>query len=419
MIHLAYENFSLRVGGRPIIAPITMDFTGPGVVALLGPSGVGKSSLLRATQNLILRPRDTWQSRGNITLNGHSVFAIKNLARQIGYIHQKPRMLAGSILDNVTFALKHSAGLNKVARRRKAEHVIEQVGLMEEISSLNTPAWCLSGGQAQRLAVARAIALEPAVLLMDEPCSALDPIKSRQLEGLIQVVSANHLVVVVTHDPAFTQRIADQVAFLMPDDGGAQLIANGDTRDIFQAPPKPSVCEFIRYGSQGHCPLIHGFDEQVCAVCAPPGSFERLMLFICDGNTSRSPIAEAICNQLMAQQPVAGVAALSAGIAPKAGQPLSNKARQALQRRGVSLAAHRARPLTQALANRATTIYCMTHQQRQKLIAQFPAAHHKFTLLNPQAEIANPADEDAHVFDRITADIEAAICTRLNEWRTA
>jgi len=418
MIHLRYDHFALSVRKRPILAPMTMDLEGPGVVALLGPSGVGKSSLLRATQHLILQAKDEWRCQGGITLNGQSVFTIKNLARRIGFIHQRPRMLAGSVLDNVTFALKYSAGLGRRERRRKAEHVIEQVGLLDEIDGLKTPAWCLSGGQAQRLAVARAIALEPEVLLMDEPCSALDPIKSKNMEDLIREMARERLVVMVTHDPVFTQRIASHVAFLMPAENGARLIAKGETSQIFSSPPKPSICEFIRFGGEGHCPLIQAREEPICAVCAPTGSFGRLLLFICDGNTSRSPIAEVICNQFNQGVPFPNVAALSAGISPNGGKPMATAARQALIRRGVKPYPHRARPITTALTNKAAAVFCMTDQQRDLLVERFPEARDKIHRLDPKGDIANPAGGGQGLYDHVVHCIEEAVRHRLGEWST-
>lgn len=417
MIRLCYENFALWADKRPILQPMSMTLEGPGVVALLGPSGVGKSSLLRATQHLITRSVDGWRRQGDITLDGESVFAMPNLARKIGFIHQKPRMLVGSVLDNVTFALKHSAKMKRGERRAVAERVIGQVGLLDEIESLAMPAANLSGGQAQRLAVARAVALEPEVLLMDEPCSALDPIRSRAMEDLIRTVAGDRLVLLVSHDPALVRRLADQAAFLMPDEVGARLIAEGATAEIFGSPPEPSVCEFIRDEDRGGCPLVRSLGEPVCAVCAPPGSLRSLLLFICDGNTSRSPMAEAICNQLQRLEPAVGLGALSAGLSPRGHKPLSAAAREALARRGVTAHDHRSRPVTDQLAARATAVYCMTGEQQGLLIERYPDEREKIHLLDPEGDIANPAKGDQHVYDQVLTRIEHAVRVRLDQHR--
>lgn len=417
MIQLHYDHFALSVRKRPILAPITMNLTGPGVVALLGPSGVGKSSLLRATQHLILKSNDDWRSQGNITLNGRSVFKIKNLARRIGFIHQRPRMLHGSVLENVTFALKHSAKLGRVERRRKAEQVIKKVGLFDEIEA-NTPAWSLSGGQAQRLAVARAIALEPEVLLMDEPCSALDPIKSKHMETLIRDVAQEHLVVMVTHDPIFTQRIAREVVFLMPTENGASMIAKGATQEIFTKPPQHTICQFIHYGVEDPSLLIPGLKDPVCIACATKQSFDRLLVFICEGNTSRSPMAEAICHQFNREQPSPRIAALSAGLTTKGGKPMAPAASTALSRYGIPPHHHQARPMNAVLADKATAVYCMTLEQQNTLMARFPEARHKIHRLDPNSDIANPAGGGSAVYNDVLKRIDGAVQKRLEEWQS-
>lgn len=252
MTVLEYEGLSLHAGATPILDGIDLRIAGPGVFALLGPSGAGKSTLLRVTQRLIEDGRDGWRRRGDVRLDGESVFASRRrpreLARRIGFIQQKPRVLAGSVRANVEFALRHTTRLARGEIRRQAEAALARVGLAAELASLDEAAWKLSGGQAQRLAIARAVALDPEVMLMDEPISALDPLSSECVEGVIRAVAAERLVVLVTHKVGLAVRVADAAGFMLRGEGGARLVEVGAAPKIFEDPSDPVAREFLRMG---------------------------------------------------------------------------------------------------------------------------------------------------------------------------
>ncbi|WP_461534996.1 ATP-binding cassette domain-containing protein [Spongorhabdus nitratireducens] len=253
MIQLEYQNLSLKSDNVAILDQINFEIDGPGVFALLGPSGTGKSTLLRATQRMIESDDTHWQRSGDILLNGKSVFASSlgrhQLARQIGYIPQRPRMLHGSVLANVEFALKHTTRLSAEEIRTKALAALAEVDVTSELPTLDKAASELSGGQAQRVAIARAIALNPSVLLMDEPSTGLDPFKVQLLEQVIRNTARLRLVVLVTHDVVLARRLAKWVGFILPGENGSRLVEFGATEQVFDRPQDPVVKEFIALGS--------------------------------------------------------------------------------------------------------------------------------------------------------------------------
>ena len=433
MITLSYRNFRLSVGKTQILDGIDLDLLGPGVIALLGPSGVGKSSLLRATQRLIEHGRDGWSCSGDVLFNGQTVFGStfskQQLARRIGFIHQKPRMLAGSVLANVEFALKHATTLKRSAIRRLAEEALEQVGLTWELASLDLAAWKLSGGQAQRLAIARAIALQPDVLLMDEPTSALDPLKRQQVEEIIRVQARTRLIVIVTHEVHLAERLADFAVFMFRQHGGARIVESGPAAKVLRNPTEAVVQEFVRTGRAGRelapesdpAPPVPD-DLETTAPESPFGLrlLQRVYLFVCGENTSRSPVAQAICNsevaRLLKLQPGEGkpkFEALSAGLSVSASRPISAKANSALRALGCAPQPHASRQITQDLVDRADAIYCMTDQQCRDLALRFPAATWKLQRLDPVGNIEDSRTSEPADFLRVATRIRDLVRWRL------
>lgn len=442
MISLQYKDLSLQVAHRPILDRISLDLIGPGVVALLGPSGVGKSSLLRITQRLIEPGQGGWQCSGEILFNGDTIFqpSLKKqaLARQIGFIQQKPHMLGGSVRANVEFALHHTTRHTRATIRRKAEAALEHVGLTQELESLDVAAWTLSGGQAQRVAIARAIALDPAVLLMDEPSSALDPLKSQRIEDIIRRLATERLVVVVTHEVTLAERLADFAAFLVRGDTGAQVVEAGPVPDILNTPGHPFVREFIRIG-RGALPInrvappaeLSRGEESASANRTPPAAphparslLQRVYLFVCGRNTSRSPMAQAICRTEVArlleisggqlgQRPWGKFQALSAGLRARPGAPMATPAREALTTLGVNLLPHATQNVSTDLVHQADTIYCMTDVQCQALVKRFPTAASKTQRLDPVANIEDPDGTRPETFLAIAKRIRDLVRWRL------
>ena len=432
MITLSYRNFRLSAGQTQILDGIDLDLVGPGVIALLGPSGVGKSSLLRATQRLIEHGRDGWDRSGDVLFNGETVFGSsfskQHLARRIGFIHQKPRMLAGSVLANVEFALKHTTALKRGEIRRLAEEALEQVGLTWELASLDLAAWKLSGGQAQRLAIARAIALKPDVLLMDEPTSALDPLKRQQVEEIIRAQARTRLIVIVTHEVHLAERLADFAAFMFRQAGGARIFEAGPAAKVLRDPADIAVQEFVRTGRAGR---ESGEESGPCANApadlesVPASRFgrrllQRVYLFVCGENTSRSPVAQAICNReverLLKLPPGEGnpkFEALSAGLSVAAVRPMSAKAINALRELGCTPQPHASRQITQELVDRADAIYCMTDEQCRDLALRFPAATWKLQRLDPLGNVEDSRSSDFGDFFRIATRIHDLVRWRL------
>lgn len=424
---LQYHGLSLENGGTPILDRIEASIEGPGVFALLGPSGVGKSSLLRATQRLIEDGRAGWRRRGDVRFNGRSVFdpalRLRHLARQIGFVQQRPRMLGGSVLANVAFALRHTTRLPRAAIQARAEAALERVGLLDELDDLGLAAWRLSGGQAQRLAIARAIALEPEAMLMDEPISALDPISAERVEAVIRAIARDRLVVLVTHKVGLAVRLADSAAFMLRGAAGARLVECGPAPAIFERPRDPVAREFVRmgYGKVDDAAVRAAADERLEASPSRPVGARRrwarrVYLFVCGGNTSRSPIAQAICNAEIVRRlggEAAAVRAWSAGLDIVPERPMAPDAEGALSALGFAPHQHRTRPLTAELVAGADAVFCMTDAQCRTLRARFPEAAPKVERLDPISDLGNPAGRSPAVYRRTAERIRDAVRWRL------
>jgi phosphate transport system ATP-binding protein len=213
---------------------------------LIGPSGCGKTTLLRTLNRLTELTPGTTRS-GNILLDGEDIHELPDttLRSRVSMVFQQPNPFPMSIFDNVAFALREQSR-KRPGRKELEPQVVDalrRAGLYDEVrEELDKPALRLSGGQQQRLCIARAIAARPEVLLMDEPCSALDPISTNTIEKLIGELRRDLAVVVVTHNLAQAQRIADKVAFMYLGD----LVEYGTAADVFEAPRAQRTRDYVR-----------------------------------------------------------------------------------------------------------------------------------------------------------------------------
>lgn len=213
------------------------------ILALVGPSGCGKSSLLSCINRMTDGVKDCHVG-GEILLNGENVLAdnypVDALRKCVGMVFQQPNPFPLSIRENICFPLKDHGMKSGVEREAKLEQVLRQTGLWEETKDrLDSNALQLSGGQQQRLCIARALALDPKILLLDEPCSALDPISTEKIEQLIVELKATVTVVMVTHNLSQARRIADQVAVCWVDSHSGYVVECNQTEDIFDGSCHP------------------------------------------------------------------------------------------------------------------------------------------------------------------------------------
>ena len=220
------------------------------ITALIGPSGCGKSTLLRTFN----RMNDTiagCRVTGTVELDGKPIYApgtdVEDLRKRVGMVFQRPNPFPLSVRENVAFgprihALKRGGDLEATVERSLAA-----VGLWDELKDrLDESALALSGEQQQRLCVARVVAVEPEVLLMDEPCSALDPLATMRIEELMRELVSSYTIVIVTHNMQQAARVSDQAGFMLL----GELVELGDTRQVFTAPRDPRTEDYIsgRYG---------------------------------------------------------------------------------------------------------------------------------------------------------------------------
>ena len=233
---ITIENLKAYYGDAEAIRDVSLDFPPNQVTAIIGPSGCGKSTLVRCI-NRMHEEIPKARAEGSIRLDDEDVYGsgvdITNVRRQIGMVFQKanpfPTM---SIFDNVASGLKLS-GVRGDSVRERVHGALRAVGLWTEVKDrLKAPGVGLSGGQQQRLCIARAIAVEPEVILMDEPCSALDPIATLKVEELIHELKTRYTIVIVTHNMQQAGRVADSTVFML--DG--EVVEHAPTNQIFTNP---------------------------------------------------------------------------------------------------------------------------------------------------------------------------------------
>jgi phosphate transport system ATP-binding protein len=231
---------------KPAVNAVTLPVRQGEVLALIGPSGCGKTTLLRSLNRLVeLTPGA--RREGRILLDGESVddLEITRLRRRVSMIFQQPNPFPMSIFDNVAYAIREQAMRRpgKAALMPRVERALRRAGLWDEVADdLGRPALRLSGGQQQRLCIARALAVEPDVLLMDEPCSALDPISTGVIEDLIHELRESLAIVIVTHNLAQARRVGDHVAFMYLGD----LVEYGPAQEVFERPRADRTREYVQ-----------------------------------------------------------------------------------------------------------------------------------------------------------------------------
>lgn len=243
---LEIDDFSLWYGARQALFGISMQMPEKRVIALLGPSGCGKSTLLRALNrlnDLILGV----ETEGQIRLRGDSVIGpevdVIHLRKRMGMVFQKSNPFPMSIYENVVFPLRIDGVRDKALMAATVERSLRSAALWDEVKDrLHGSALALSGGQQQRLCIARAIAANPEVVLMDEPCSALDPIATAKIEDLILELQQEYTVVIVTHNMQQASRVSDYTALLIY----GRLIEYGPTAEIFQRPRRRETADYIQ-----------------------------------------------------------------------------------------------------------------------------------------------------------------------------
>lgn len=247
------ENFSLRYGPKPALANVTLDIYRGCITALIGPSGCGKTSFLSSINRLTDLIPGCGVS-GRIRIDGGDIHDpardVQALRRQIGMVFQKPTPFPLSIYRNIELPL-HEHGVKRRDTAAIIEQVLRDVGLWDEVHDrLHSSALNLSGGQQQRLCIARALALNPRILLMDEPCSALDPIASGIVEDLISRLRGRYTIVIVTHNLAQARRIANYAAFFWIRGQAGSLVEFGHCRQIFESPAHELTAAYVK-GARG------------------------------------------------------------------------------------------------------------------------------------------------------------------------
>ena len=248
---MSVKDCNVFYGENQALKNINLEVGKSEVIALIGPSGCGKSTFLRCL-NRLNDTIDSCRVTGEFSLEGEDIYSgdmdVVLLRARVGMVFQKPNPFPKSIYENVAYGPKiHGLTASKKELDELVELSLDRAGLLEEVKDrIHSPGTSLSGGQQQRLCIARAIAIKPDVILMDEPCSALDPIATEKIEGLINELKENYAIVMVTHSMSQAARVSQRAAYFHLGD----LIEVGDTKKIFEDPQHELTKNYI-FGRTG------------------------------------------------------------------------------------------------------------------------------------------------------------------------
>jgi len=244
------KNLNLWYGEKQALADITMEVERNRVTALIGPSGCGKSTLIRVF-NRMNDLIDTCRVEGSVLIDDQDIYHpaadVVSIRKKVGMVFQKPNPFPKSVYENVAYGPR----IHGIRERGELDRIVEvslrDAALWNEVKDrLHDPAGGLSGGQQQRLCIARCLAVEPEIILMDEPCSALDPIATAKIENLIDILKRSYTVVIVTHNMQQAARVSDFTGFMYL----GKLIEFGETTRIFEKPKEELTANYVtgRFG---------------------------------------------------------------------------------------------------------------------------------------------------------------------------
>jgi len=249
-IKMATRNMSFYYGDFKAIEGITLEFSENQVTALIGPSGCGKSTFLRSLNRMNDIIPGT-RVEGDVFLDGENIYAsgmdVVEIRKRVGMVFQKPNPFPKTIFNDVAYGLRVNGVKNKSELQDRVEASLKAAAIWDEVKDrLNESALSLSGGQQQRLCIARALAIGPEVLLLDEPCSALDPIATQKIEELIRELKKNYTIIIVTHNMQQAARVSDVTAFFYM----GRLIEVNKTEIMFTKPSIKQTEDYItgRFG---------------------------------------------------------------------------------------------------------------------------------------------------------------------------
>jgi len=248
--HIEARDFSLFYGDFEAVRKVSMEIPRQKVTSMIGPSGCGKSTLLRSINRMNDLIPSTHAS-GEMIFDGHNIYSrnidVVTLRARVGMVFQKPNVFPKSIFDNVAYGPRLQGVKNRSELSEIVETSLRQAAIWDEVKDrLTTNALGMSGGQQQRLCIARALAIKPEILLMDEPTSALDPKATAKIEDLIGELRSNYTIIIVTHNMQQAARVSDLTAFMYE----GVLVEFGKTKQLFTNPKNPQTENYItgRFG---------------------------------------------------------------------------------------------------------------------------------------------------------------------------
>ena len=248
LVKMTVRGLNFYYGASRALHDIHFDISSNQITALIGPSGCGKSTFIRTLNRMYELLRHT-RAEGEVTLDNENIFSmdVSDLRQRVGMVFQKTNPFPKSIFENVAYGLRVKGEKKKDSLAPAVEHSLKRAFLWDEVKDkLHESALSLSGGQQQRLCIARALAVNPEVLLLDEPCSALDPVSTAKIEALLVELKASCTIVIVTHNMQQAARVSDLTGYFLL----GKLIEFDKTSTIFQNPSKKETEDYItgRFG---------------------------------------------------------------------------------------------------------------------------------------------------------------------------